>query len=391
MTRSPEDRPDQPFPFVNLLILVLCQIGLHSTMTGMRVAAPLQLLRQDHAVWAVGVLMAMFAITPVLLAMSAGRMVDRRGYHRPTRIAAILSCAGALLASQADHYLLLCLAAALCGTGSSFGLIALQRTAGHLARDGGERMKIFGWIAIAPALASLVGPLGAGLLIDRYGFSTAFAALAVLPFGTLLLSSYVPREKRTAAPVQAERRPPAWDLLREPALRRVLFVNWLLSASWDVHSFAVPILGNARGLSASTIGAILSAYAVTSTLVRLFLIPLLAHRLPQRTIIISALFLTCLTYAVYPLLGSAWAMAMGTGMLGIALGTIQPALMTQLYQVTPAGRHGEGLAVRSMCVNLSAATMPLLFGVVGAAVGAASLFWVMSGILLAGCWQARRL
>ena len=35
--------------------------------------------------------------------------------------------------------------------------------------------------------------------------------------------------------------------------------------------------------------------------------------------------------------------------------------------------------------------MPLLFGALGAALGAASLFWLMSGVLLAGSWQARRL
>ena len=56
-------------------------------------------------------------------------------------------------------------------------------------------------------------------------------------------------------------RPPrdgtAWDLLDSPGLKRLLLVNWLLSMCWDVHSFAVPILGHERGYSASTIGLVL--------------------------------------------------------------------------------------------------------------------------------------
>ncbi len=380
----------EPFPYFKLWVLVLCQIGMHSCLTGMRMAAALQLLQRDMDVWAVGVVMAMFATAPVFLALTAGRMADRHGYHRPTRIAASLSFAGAVIASSTSHYLWLCLAAALCGGGSSFGLIALQRTAARLASNAGERMKVFGWIAIAPALASLIGPLGTGLLIDHYGFRIAFAALAILPLGTLLLSQWVPREQM-AAPVSREQRRPAWDLLCEPSFRRLLFINWLVSASWDVHSFALPILGSARGMSASVIGAILAAYAVTSTLVRLLLIPLLANRLSQRSIILSALLLTAAVYAIYPWLGPAWAMALGTATLGVALGTIQPALMTQLHHVTPSARHGEGLAVRSVFINCSGACMPLLFGVLGAALGAASLFWLMSGVLLAGSWQARRL
>lgn len=378
----------EPFPYFKLWVLVLCQIGMHSCLTGMRMAAPLQLLQRDVDVWAVGVVMAMFATAPVFLALTAGRMADRHGYHRPTRIAASLSFAGAVIASSTSHYLWLCLAAALCGGGSSFGLIALQRTAARLARNAGERMKVFGWIAIAPALASLIGPLGMGLLIDHYGFGIAFAALAILPLGTLLLSQWVPREQM---PVSRDQRRPAWDLLRAPAFRRLLFINWLVSASWDVHSFALPILGNARGMSASVIGAILAAYAVTSTLVRLLLIPLLANRLSQRSIILGALLLTAAVYAIYPWLGPAWAMALGTATLGVALGTIQPALMTQLHHETPSARHGEGLAVRSVFINCSGASMPLLFGALGAALGAASLFWLMSGVLLAGSWQARRL
>lgn len=47
------------------------------------------------------------------------------------------------------------------------------------------------------------------------------------------------------------------------------------------------------------------------------------------------------------------------------------------------------MAVRSMSVHLSMALTPLLFGVAGSAIGAATLFWLMAAALGAGGWQAR--
>ena len=78
-------------------------------------------------------------------------------------------------------------------------------------------------------------------------------------------------------------------------------------------------------------------------------------------------------------------------LLGLALGSVQPMVMTTLHQITPHDRHGEAIALRSMTINFSSAFMPLLFGVAGAAFGAAALFWLMGAAVAAGSWQARRL
>jgi MFS family permease len=70
-----------------LVALIVGQLGLHAAMAGLRMAAPLQALREGYSAWAVGVLLALFAAAPVLLALHAGRLADRHGYHRPVRMA----------------------------------------------------------------------------------------------------------------------------------------------------------------------------------------------------------------------------------------------------------------------------------------------------------------
>lgn len=373
-----------------LVALVACQIGLHACTQGARMAAPLQALEHGQGAWTVGLLLALFALLPALLAIPAGRMADRHGYHRPVRVAGSLSLCGALVAAGSGSTAALCIAAALCGAGSGFGMIAMQRTAGRMSRDGAHRMRIFSWVALAPAVANLLGPLLAGVLIDGFGFRAAFAALALLPAGTLLLSRVVPHESPAGPPATAARRPPAWNLLREPAFRRLLAINWMVSTSWDVFGFALPIVGHQRGLSGSAIGGVLAAYAIASMAVRL-LIPLVAHRLSRRLTMVGALLATAVVFAVFPVLPSTWAMIAAAALLGLALGAIQPAILASVHDVAPADRQGEALALRSMSVHLSMATMPLVFGGAGAAIGATALFWVMAATLCAGGLRAWRI
>jgi MFS family permease len=373
-----------------LLALILGQISLHSCMAGVRMAAPLQALNQGCSAWAVGVLMALFAIAPIALALPAGRMADRHGYHRPLYIAVGLSFAGGVVAAVSSHYLAMCLAALLTGAGSNIGLITIQRTAGRVAVDGTARMRVFSWLGLAPALANVIGPVTAGALIDVAGFRAAFALLMLMPLAAIFWSRQVPAEaKRTPVTALAAPRT-SWDLVRSPVLRQLLLVNWLLSASWDVHSFVLPILGHERGLSASAIGGILGLFAVAVASVRV-VIPVIAHRLTASQVLSGAMLWVAMVFAAYPFMHAAWLMATCAVLLGLALGAVQPMVMSTLHHITPHERHGEAIALRSMTINMSSAAMPLLFGVAGAALGAASLFWVMGAAVGAGSFRARRI
>jgi MFS family permease len=378
-----------------LLALIVGQICLHSCMTGVRVAAPLLALRSGHAQWAVGILLGLFAAAPVLLSLRAGRLADRHGYHVPVRIAVALTTVGGLLAVLSTwlgelQFPVLCVAATLCGVGANFGLIAIQRTAGRMTSGSStELTRVFSWLGLAPALSNMIGPVVAGLMIDLSGFRGAFIALMLLPVLGLWWARQVPVER--PAPLSAATHPgTAWDLFATPGLRRLLMVNWLLSSSWDLHAFVVPVLGHERGFSASAIGLILGAFAAAVALVRLA-IPLLAHRLREGQVLAGAMLVTALVFIVYPWAGSAWLMAVCAVMLGLALGSVQPMIMTALHRLTPRHRHGEAIALRSMTINASSALMPLLFGVVGGVIGAGSLFWVMSAAVGAGSWPARRI
>jgi len=378
-----------------LAAFIVGQLGLHSAMAGLRMAAPLQTLRDGYSPWSVGLLLALFAAAPVLFALRAGRLADRLGYHRPVYLSVALTALGCGLAlastllSGGWHFALLCGAAMATGTGANTGMLTIQRSAGLAAGSSVERMRVFSWLGMAPSLANVIGPVAVGFMIDAHGFAAGYALLLLLPLATLVSARQVPhRTPATARPAASDGT--AWDLLRTPGLKRLLLVNWLLSMCWDVHTFAVPILGHERGYGASTIGLVLGAFTLAVTAVRA-VIPLLAHRLREAAVVHAAMIAAAAVFVLYPLASDPWLMGGCALLLGIALGSVQPMVMAMLHQLTPDARHGEALALRSMAINTSSTLMPLIFGATGTLVGAAVLFWIVGAVVGAGSWMARRL
>jgi MFS family permease len=377
-----------------LAALIVGQLGLHSAMAGLRLAAPLQALREGYSAWAVGLLLALFAAAPVLLAMHAGRLADRLGYHRPVYIAAGLCASGMTVAVLStlvggwQHFGLLCVAATLAGSGANMGMLTIQRTAGLAARTPTERVRMFSWLGIAPSFANVLGPVSVGFMIDAQGFGAAYVMLLALPLATVLTARQVPQlSQPPSRPMVAGQS--AWDLLQAPGMKRLLVINWLLSMCWDVHSFAVPILGHEHGFSAGTIGMVLGTFTLSVTGVRL-LIPAIAHRLEEAQVLRGAMLGTGLVFGLYPFATSPWLMGCCAVVLGLTLGAVQPMIMSTLHRLTPDQRHGEALALRSMALNASSTVMPLVFGATGAVVGAAVLFWAVGSAVGAGSWLARR-
>jgi predicted MFS family arabinose efflux permease len=159
---------------------------------------------------------------------------------------------------------------------------------------------------------------------------------------------------------------------------------------WDVHSFAVPVLGHELGFRAATIGLVLGSFTLSVTGVRL-LIPWLAHRLDAVRVLRGAMLGTAAVFAMYPLASNPWAMSGLALLLGLTLGSVQPMLMSTLHLLTPDDRHGESLALRSMAMNLSSTLMPLLFGAIGSLMGVGLLFWAVGAAVGACAWIPARL
>jgi predicted MFS family arabinose efflux permease len=364
-----------------MLRLVAGQVFLHATMAGMRMAAPLLALRGGGSELEVGALIALFALTQVFLALPTGRYADRHGMQRLVAYSVLAATIGAGLGAVWPVFGVLCLSALLTGGAAGAAAIALQRHVGRAARTPTQLKQAFSWLAIGPAISNFLGPFAAGLMIDAAGFRAAFVLMAALPVLAWLWIRTV--QDLPPVTVPAGTQPGrAWDLLRDRAFRRLLLVNWFLASCWDVHTFIVPVLGHERGFSATVIGAILGAFAIAAVFVRV-LLPMVAAWVREWAVIAAAMAATAVLFGIYPLMQSAGAMGVCSILLGIALGSVQPMIMSMLHQVAPPHRQGEAVALRLMVINASSVAMPLAFGAAGAAVGASGVFWAM-GVLVGG-------
>jgi predicted MFS family arabinose efflux permease len=330
----------------------------------------------------VGVLIALYALAQVFLALPAGRYCEHRGLKRPLLLAAGVATAGCAIAAAWPVFPALCASAVLVGAAGGVSNIAIQRHTARVVRDPAALRNAFSWLAIGLALSNVLGPVLAGLAVDRAGFAAGFLAVASLPL-LAWLPLHGARDGVCTPPGATHRQGGAWDLWRGAGLRRLLVVTGLLSACWDVHAFLVPVLGHERGFSASMIGSILGAFGIAAAAVRL-LTPLVAAKLREWAILAGAMAATALLFGLYPLMRTPLEMGLCSMLLGLTLGSTQPMVMSLLHHLSPEHRYGEAVALRVIVINTSSVGVPVLSGALGSLIGAAPVFWAVGLAVGAG-------
>lgn len=369
--------------------LIATMICVHACMATTRVTASLWVLNQGYGEASVGMLLSLFAVAPIVLSLWAGRLADRHGFHRPVGVGVALAFVGALLALAVQQLWAIALGCLLCGGAVAVAAVAMQREAGLMAEEPGELKKIFSWMALGPALSNAVSPIIAGLLIDHSGMTAAFAFATALPVLAWMLGRKVPRNPPKVY-TQSFRDRAAWDLFRLPVYRRLLVVNLALSAGWDAHTFVVPVVGHARGLSAASIGLVLGSFAVAATVVRLAIVRF-ADDIDEGRALRTAMTVAMLTFFAYAWLPGTVGLICGSALLGTALGSVQPMILAMLHRATPPERHGQALGLRMLTLNGATVAMPAGFGMLAVATATAAPMWLMGSVLLAAQWPARKL
>src|SRR2546425_7075141 len=192
---------------------------------GAKVAVSLYALELGAGAAAVGVLAALFAVFPLLLAVQAGRISDRYGVRLPIALGGFAMAIGLLLPLVAGGLPALFLCPALLGLGHIYFHVSVHNLVGSLGTEA-ERTKNFSTFALGGSIAAFIGPSAAGFAIELAGYRAAFAMLAVaatLPsLYVLAHRAVIPVHVRheTGAPARS-----AFDLLAIPALRRTLIMS----------------------------------------------------------------------------------------------------------------------------------------------------------------------
>ena len=375
---------------MKLAVIVALTVLAHTGFVGSRIVVSLFAIQRQASPLTIGVLMALYALLPMLLAVTAGRLIDRVGTLRPLAWSVAVMVGGLVLPAIWPDLPGLYCAATLIGTSFMVIHVSLNHAVGSLGTPA-DRAIHFSWFSLSFSLGGFFGPLLAGFTIDAAGHRAAFLLLAAFPAAALALLHW----HRGALPHRHGPRSEAGDrrigdLLREPRLRGAFAASALLAMGWDLYTFVTPIYGSGIGLSASTIGIIMGSFAAATFAVRLVM-PTIARRLREWSVVTAALLISACAYALFPFVSQVPLLMALSFLLGIGLGCAQPMIMALLYAASPPGRQGEVVGVRTTLLNASHTVMPLAFGALGSALGGMGpVFWLMSACLLSGSVFARR-
>jgi MFS family permease len=164
-----------------------------------------------------------------------------------------------------------------------------------------------------------------------------------------------------------------------------LLAGAIIFSGTDLLSFYVPIYGTSIGLSASTIGIILGAYAAAAFVVRVIM-PALVSRWGEEKVLTLSLLVSGITYPLFPFFQSPWVLTLIAFALGLGLGCGQPLSMMLTYNRSPDGRTGEVLGLRITINKVVQIGVPLLFGLVGSVFGLMTVFVSNAVFLVAGAY-----
>lgn len=371
-----------------IYLVTLVHTATHACFTGSKVIIALLALELGASQLTIGVLIGGYAVAPLIFGVYAGRLADRVGMRMP-----MLAGATSIGAAMINGFLwqslpALFATALLVGVGFVFFIVSVQNLVGAMP---GERARNYSILTIGYSASNLIGPLVAGFMIDYRGHAQAFLCFALLALFPMAMLALRPSLTRVApTPQSSEPRGSAFALLRMPVLRRQILITGLLMSAWELYLFYVPIYGHSVGLSASTIGVIIACFA-TATFVIRFALPRITARFGVERVLAASMLAAATVCAIFPFFTNAHVLMAASFILGLGLGCGQPLSLTTSYERSPPGRAGEVAGLRTIATNTARLVVPLLSGVLGAALGVGAVFWLNALNLTAVSYMARRM
>jgi MFS family permease len=343
----------------------------------------------------IGMLIGLNSLIPALSSVHMGRWLDRtRNLRSPMIGACVVMAIGVLLPFFWEGIPALFVFCLVVGSSSNIFRIASQQMIGRYGLPE-NRASNYTTMAQGFAMGNLIAPLMTGFAIDHIGFSYTFLLLTFLVVPPVVVLAmrwvYLPMPEIRKASVDAVKgeKSSTWDLLKIPALRRILIANVALTSAWDIFTFAWPLHGSQLQFSASQIGMVAGIFFSGTFVVR-SLSGLLLKRYSQWRLIIISMTSASTLYLVFPFMTGFMVLSLLAFLLGLLLGLLQPMSMALCYDESPEDRKGEVIGLRLTLIFSLHITIPLLAGAMGSTVGMLPVWFAASGMLLTGSWLSRR-
>ncbi|MEY3972897.1 MAG: hypothetical protein RJA71_209 [Actinomycetota bacterium] len=350
-------------------------------------------LELDASAATIGFIAAVYALFPVLLALTFGRLVGRVGEGRFVVTGTFFIGVSAAILLFANSLAILAIGAALSGLAHLACMVGGQ-TMVALKSPSDKYEENFGRYTFSASLGQMMGPILATLVAGSTGVlpkstSAAFAlALALSALAMVPVISWrsdaptVVAQKNSSGTLQAAR-----HLLRRPEMFAAIFMSLVISSTADILVVFLPLLGNENQYSAFAIGAIISIRAATSMASRFFL-GNLSERFSTRKLIISSNAISVVTLAAMAFAPNVWILGAIVAITGFSLGVGQPLSMSLISQLSIPEERALAVSTRLMGNRLGQFVIPAGAGLLAAGSGTNAVFLALS-VLVASTFLPR--
>ena len=337
---------------------------------------------------AIGLTVAVYGLSRVLLSVPTGQLADRLGRRSALAVGGALAAAGNIWCALAGGYAELVVARFVAGAGAGVlltaGIIVLADIT-HIANRG-RVMAIYQGVFL---FASGLGPLPGGLLAEWFGLAAPFVASGVAGGMAALVGWFAVAETRAFGTDSAAARaapPPLWEQFRAVAHGGFLLAGLVglvaaIARTGALFSVA-PVLARERlALAADEIGLGLALGSLAGLAVT-YPAGAVADRHGRKPVIVTATVVTAASMLGFGLAATyGWFLA-ACIVWGAAAAAGGAAPAAYAADSAPPGMNAAAMSGYRMLSDMGYVLGPIALGALGDWGGLNAPFWVAAALLL---------
>jgi MFS family permease len=375
--------------------LLLCSTLTQATIYVLRPMITYRALELDANAAQVGLIAAIYALFPVLLALQFGRLVGRLGEGKFIIAGTVTMILTSLLLVLSNSLILLALATALSGIAHLACMLGGQTmVALRTPRENYDRY--FGYYTFSASVGHMVGPLLATVVAGSNGVLPKSTSSAFLLGAVLSIAALVPvlswRRERPSVEAKTNGEgtySAAIRLVRKPGILAAIYISLAISATADVLVVFLPLYGSENNFSPYAVGIILALRAGTTMMSRFFL-GRLSERFSTHQLLMWSTLISLVACGAMAFAKSAISLAAIVFIAGFSLGIGQPLTMSLVAQKTQPEERALAVSARLMGNRLGQFLVPAAAGIIAAASGAGAVFIGLSILLGSSIFSVKR-
>ncbi len=375
--------------------LLLSSTLTQATIYVLRPMITYRAIELDASSAQIGLIAALYALFPVILALQFGSWVGKIGEARFV-IFGTLTMMGSSVALLVSNSLLTLSISTACAGISHLACMVGGQSMVALKTQRKNYDRYFGFYTFSASLGHMIGPVLATIVAGSNNSLPKSTSNAFLLGVVLTIIALIPVIKwrnngpsieskvNTEGTIKA-----AFVLVKKPGIFAAIYISLAISSAADVLVVFLPLFGTENNFSSYAIGAILALRAASTMLSRFFL-GKLSQRFSTFQLLWWSTLISIVACVAMAFAHSIIVLGMIVFIAGFSLGVGQPLTMSLVAQKSEGGERALAVSARLMGNRFGQFLVPAIAGVVAATSGAGAVFIGLAILLASSIFSVKR-